>query len=190
MTLNVIPEENKNYNHFQTIDSVISNHMSNDYDVNNNKNGNIHDDIKDMLESSDNSSHQLNSRTSLGSTENQNLSPQPKRNDIDCFKKDNGNNGYKRPKSSKEFNVIVESFNKKETKDPGKHTTISKKGKDLDKSMESKEMKVRFKKSMSFEEFDESKFKRDGTKNQLNIDDKMMLNIDLDKTPKKQFSMI
>lgn len=98
----------------------MSNNVSNNYS--NNKNDDIHDDIKDMLESSDNSSQQLNSRTSLGSTENRNLSPQTKRNDIDCFKKDNGNHLFKRANSSKEFNVIVDSF-KKETRDSGKHTT-------------------------------------------------------------------
>lgn len=63
MTLNVIPEENKKFDHYQTIESVISNHTNHvEYDKNTSC---IHDDIKDMLESSLNSSHQLNSRTSL-----------------------------------------------------------------------------------------------------------------------------
>lgn len=58
------------------------------------------------------------------------------------------------------------------------------------KRNESKDLKVRFKKSASFEELDNDfKFKKDGTSNYSNYDDKMMLNIDLDKTPKKQYSV-
>lgn len=158
MTLNVIPEENKKYGHFQTIDSILSHHTLNDFDRKNS----IHDEIKDLLESCSDSSQQLNSVTSVDYSDNHIDSPH-KRNDIDVFKKN----------KTKENNAQI----------PNTKFTGANNKKDVgEKKKDSKDQKVRFKNS---QEENDIKNQNQDKNHEFNLDEKTTNHIDLDKSPIK-----